>query len=451
LTVAAARLEALVPAACRLLLRVFFRRVEVTGLDRVPADGPVLFVANHVNSLIDPMLLLAALPRRVRFLAKSTLWDAAHTRLLVELAGAIPVHRRADAGGAAVSNEQAFERCRGELERGEAIALFPEGVSHSRPHLVEMRTGAARIALATATAVPVIPVGLLFDERETFRSRALVQVGETLDGGAERAAHAVDSERAVRGLTARIGEALAEVTLNFASWEEARLVERAAALLETGQAREVPGRSPLREQVGLRRALVKGAAELSVAYPDEVAAVAARVRRYDRLLRVTALRDDQLAARYPAGLVVRFALRSVFHLLLALPAAAIGTVLNAPAYWLTSALASRHGLEPDVRATWKLLGGAAVYLGVWAAEAAAAWAWLGPWAALAAAVGAPAAGWVALRFLERRDELIEEARAWLLLRLRPGVAGELRARRDDVAAALDALISRWRGRGSAVS
>jgi hypothetical protein len=58
---------------------------------------------------------------------------------------------------------------------------------------------------------------------------------------------------------------------------------------------------------------------------------------------------------------------------------------------------------------------------------------------------------VALRFLERRDELIEEARAWLLLRLRPGVAGELRARRDDVAAALDALISRWRGRGSAVS
>lgn len=446
----AARLEALVPAACRVLLRVFLRRIEVTGLEWVPAAGPVVIVANHANSLIDPMLLLAVLPRRVRFLAKSTLWDAWHTRLLVEAAGAIPVHRRADAGGAPVSNEQAFDRCRGELEKGEAIALFPEGVSHSQPHLVEMRTGAARIVLAVRAAVPVVPVGLLFDEREAFRSRALVQVGEPLDAGPERATHGADPERAVRLLTARIGEALAGVTLNFTNWEEARLVERAAALLETGRARVAPGRPPLRERVGVRRALAQGAAQVREAFPDEAAAVAARVRRYDRLLRVTGLRDDQLASRYPAGLVVRFVLRSLFHLLLALPAAAIGTLLNAPAYRLTSALASRRGLEPDVRATWKLLGGAAAYLGVWLVEAAAAWAWLGPRGALAAAVAAPATGWVALRFLERRDELIEEARAWLLLRLRPGVAGELRARREDVAAALDTLISRWRGRDPAV-
>ncbi|MFZ5787568.1 MAG: lysophospholipid acyltransferase family protein [Acidobacteriota bacterium] len=434
---------ALVPAACRLLLRVFFRRVEVSGLDRVPAGGPVLFVANHVNSLIDPMLLLATLPRRVRFLAKSTLWDAAHTRLLVELAGAIPVQRRVDAGGAPVSNEQAFESCREELGRDAAIALFPEGVSHSRPHLVEMRTGAARIALTAEAPVTVVPVGLVFDERESFSSRALVEVGEPLDTGVERAARPSDPEGAVRRLTGRIGEALAAVTLNFSTWEEARLVERAAALLETGAARDVPGRPALRERVGLRRELVRSSTALRGAFPGEVAAVAARVRRYDRLLRAAGLRDDQLAARYPGRLVARFVARAAASLFLALPAALVGLALNAAPYRLTSALASRPGLEPDVRATWKLLGGAAVYLGVWAIEAGLAWVWLGPWAALAVLVAAPATGWAALRFLEQRDELVQESRAWLLLRLRPDVAGELRRRRDEVAAALDEVAAKW--------
>ena len=59
----------------RLLLAVFFRSAEVQGLERVPASGPVLFVANHGNALIDPMVLVALLPRLPRFLAKHTLWS----------------------------------------------------------------------------------------------------------------------------------------------------------------------------------------------------------------------------------------------------------------------------------------------------------------------------------------------------------------------------------------
>ena len=53
----------------RLLVGVFYRRIEVVGAERVPAAGPLLLVANHGNSLIDPLLLLACLPRPARFLA----------------------------------------------------------------------------------------------------------------------------------------------------------------------------------------------------------------------------------------------------------------------------------------------------------------------------------------------------------------------------------------------
>ncbi len=57
----------------RTLARAFFR-VEVSGAERVPRSGPVLLVANHRNSLLDPMLLAVAAGRPVRFLAKAPLF-----------------------------------------------------------------------------------------------------------------------------------------------------------------------------------------------------------------------------------------------------------------------------------------------------------------------------------------------------------------------------------------
>ena len=89
-------LDALTLLLTRTLARVFYRSVEVTGLEHVPKDGPVLFVANHANSLVDPLLLYARMPRRARFLAKSTLWKNPLLMPLLVLAGAVPVYRKQD-------------------------------------------------------------------------------------------------------------------------------------------------------------------------------------------------------------------------------------------------------------------------------------------------------------------------------------------------------------------
>ncbi len=57
-----------------LFLRIFFRRVEAAGLERVPAEGPLLVVLNHPNALIDPLFILGLAPRPVAFLAKAPLF-----------------------------------------------------------------------------------------------------------------------------------------------------------------------------------------------------------------------------------------------------------------------------------------------------------------------------------------------------------------------------------------
>jgi 1-acyl-sn-glycerol-3-phosphate acyltransferase len=399
-------------------------------------------VANHVNGLVDPLLILGFLPVRPRFLAKSTLWRNPLLRPVLALGGVIPVYRRSDAGVDPAQNLATFDRCWELLAAGGSVALFPEGVSHSEPALQPLRTGAARIALEAERrfgplGVAILPVGLVYDARETFRSRALVQVGPPVPVDADARRGDGDQER-VRELTGRIREALDRVTLGYASWQEAALVERAADLYAESSS-ELPGDRPLAERVAIRRVVIDRYGELRQQAPEAVHDLAEQVAAYDRLLRVTRLRDDQVAALYPRRLVAAFAARTLLRLLVTLPLAAVGSVLNWPPYRIAGRLADRFSPGADTRATYKLFSSLLLYPATWTLEAVAAGLAAGPRAAVAVALLAPVAGWAAAVFHQRRRRLALETRAWLILRRHRGLVEELRARRAELRRTLAAL------------
>src|SRR5438105_2306289 len=119
-------------------VRFYYPRRTVEGLGNVPADGGAVYVANHPNGLLDPLVLRVAIGRRARFLAKSTLWGNPFGRLAMDAFECLPVYRQADVGtgeqrSETVSrNEETFARCRGELDgrrAGRRCARAP-----ARPH-----------------------------------------------------------------------------------------------------------------------------------------------------------------------------------------------------------------------------------------------------------------------------------------------------------------------------
>src|SRR5215212_763372 len=116
-------------------LTVFFRRIETVNSDIVPDGVGVIFVMNHPNGLIDPALVFVALPRRISFLAKSTLFRLPVAGWLLRTVETLPLYRRADAGEDVSQNLRTFEACRHLLLRGRCVALFPEGLSHNEPRL----------------------------------------------------------------------------------------------------------------------------------------------------------------------------------------------------------------------------------------------------------------------------------------------------------------------------
>src|ERR1700733_4590367 len=112
----------------RLLVHVFFRRIELQNGDRLPGTGAAGLVAHHLNGLVEGLLLIATLGRYPRFLGKSTLFKILPLWPFLKFAGVIPVYRAKD-GGSTDRNAATFRTCQRLLARGGLVALFPAGIS----------------------------------------------------------------------------------------------------------------------------------------------------------------------------------------------------------------------------------------------------------------------------------------------------------------------------------
>jgi 1-acyl-sn-glycerol-3-phosphate acyltransferase len=439
------RARAFLAALSRLVLKIFFRRVEVIGASRLATGGPRIVVGNHVNGLVDPLFFLGTLRLPVRLLGKSTLWRIPVLAQLMDLAGVIPVFRRQDRGFDAAGNLSAFAACHEILRRGGTVGLFPEGKSHDEPQLQPLKTGVARIAIDAEQeygplGLRIVPVGLFFDERGTFRSRALVVVGEPLDPSPEIARAATDEPRAIRELTERVADALEAITLNFASWDEARWIERGADVVLTDPRTGSRARRLATEFV-TRQRMAEGYARLVRERPAEVHAAIETIRRYERMLEAADLEDRQVVTRVDVAGALAFLGRVITRLTVLWPTAVLGLLVNGPPFAVVHAIASRFRGEPNQLATYKIFPGLLLYPAAWAAAGwlvsrAAGWPW-----GVAAFLLSPVCGWLAIRFGERLELLWSEGRAFLLLRLRRGFAAELRRRRDKVAEEIERLAA----------
>src|SRR4029450_1840113 len=203
-----------------------------------------------------PLLVGAVLRREVHFLATAALFRNSLVARFLLACGAIPVYRKqaeplAREGVGVVGAERnvdAFSACFRTLTAGGLIGIYPEGTTHAEPRGQRIKTGAARIGLeyegrrrggvgghaGGGAPLPLVPVGLTFEARKSFRGRLLVSFGEAIALGAYRDRYEEDAPKAVDGLTTTIQYEMEAQVVNVRRLDTATLI-RAVEELYRGE------------------------------------------------------------------------------------------------------------------------------------------------------------------------------------------------------------------------
>jgi 1-acyl-sn-glycerol-3-phosphate acyltransferase len=356
--------ERVLQRAGRAAARGLFRSVEVVEPEDLPTDGPQLWVASHFGAFSDPIVLLHALRRPPRFLAADGLFRVPVLGWVLRSAGAIPVRRTQDGGGAA--NATAFDAAWAALRGDVPVAIFPEGIANDAADLAPLRTGAARIALgADLPGLRIVPVGIHYQDKAGLRSRVFVDVGAPLDldgwlapnGGAPAGG---DGRALVRALTAELERRLRVVAPSFTDVGEQHALLAAASIA----LRSPDGPATYGAQADLADALTE--------LPED--------ERAQLVEAVAAYRDELDAAGVDDAAVVRADRRSLRSLLrtlvvgvFLLPPALLGAVVHVPlavVTWASGLLPVAPVTAATIRPAVAVVGAVVTWTGAswWAAR-----------------------------------------------------------------------------------
>lgn len=211
----------------RLLVRLYFLRVDSSNREAVPETGPVILAANHPSSILDSVLLSTELKRPVNYLAKSELFRSPFLARIYTWLGAIPIQR----GQGSQAMQTAFEQVFLRLEEGKCVGIFPEGRNSPHLQLANLRSGTARMALEVEArndyqlGLQVVPVGINFENRELFMSSALLRFGEAVPVADFADLHRQDPHEAILQLTRHLEQKLRQQANHLEDLKLGKLIE----------------------------------------------------------------------------------------------------------------------------------------------------------------------------------------------------------------------------------
>ena len=426
----------IIVALLRFALRVYFRRVEVVGLEHVPLGRPLIFVLNHPNALVDPAFLLCLAPRQVSFLAKAPLFRMPVLGYFVRAMDALPVYRQQDEGGDVSKNSETFVAARKLLARGGTIGICPEGVSHDEKRLRPIKTGAARIALGAVSTgevsgLQIVPAGLYYTSKTKFRSEALLYFGKPIDVEPVALEEGGIPPRAeVRELSNRIETALREVMLDAHHEEALHTATRAEKIFSAPGAAEDES---LAQELQLQQRFIKAYAILRERAPERLLRLETRITRFEEELTQAGVDPDDLSPPKSTWSVFTHLLSRVVLFLVLLGPAVVGLVVHYPAYRLGGLLATQISKnDEDVISTVKILSAMLLFPLTWLVASWISYRLWGWGLALVVLLLLPIAGYLAIRFFEGIDSFMGGSRALVFFLMRRRFFVRLLAERNAI-------------------
>jgi 1-acyl-sn-glycerol-3-phosphate acyltransferase len=379
----------------RRALDLYFVDIQSTGRELIPPSGPVIFAANHPNSIMDTVILGTQTDRTVSYMARSGLFGFFALRWLFNACGVIPVYRAQDNPAQLHRNQGSFDKAYEVLGAGGTIGIFPEGRNAPARHVRAIKTGTARIALGAEAAagfglgVQIVPVGLNFVQRDRFLSSVLIRFGTPLDTRQWADAYREDERGAVRDLTDTLQDAIRGVATHMEDDRTTALARDIYSIYgskllrdlvdDWGARRNLVGkmldhvhavhdvRTNLDDVFWVQQRIADAIAHFQGRDPVLMDRIEREVELYKSHLAQSQLRHDFMDRRPETLSVRRESIKFTAYAMCLAPLAAWGLLGNAPAYLLMR-FAALHPDDEAQRAIWAFGAGLMFFPAYWGAQ-----------------------------------------------------------------------------------
>ena len=346
----------------------FFRRISSQHVNNIPTDTPVIFVSNHPNTMIDPLVVGTTCNRKLFFFAKSTLFNNFFSKWLLPKLQLVPVYRRQDDPSQTNKNQDTFEKGFQILKNNGAFLIFPEGVSTGERTLSKIKTGAARIGFGAmvkndwALDITMIPVGLSYSNAIKFKSNVIVRYGSPISLKEFRDQYDLDEFNVVNQLTQQIETALTKLTTNVNDLASEEIVSALELIykkeLMTDLGLDLKNKS---DDFSATKGLVNGVEWYFKNKPERVEEFKEKFQNYQNHLSLLKLKDEFLDPTNKS-ITLFERIQIIAYLTLGFPIYLYGVINNIIPYKLPRLIAKQFARSKSEIAPTKLITGIGIFV-----------------------------------------------------------------------------------------
>jgi glycerol-3-phosphate O-acyltransferase/dihydroxyacetone phosphate acyltransferase len=202
-------------------VRIFFKKISITGLENIPKDKPLLFAANHVNAFMDAIVVAVFIQQELYFLTRSDVFNTPLKKWILKKMNLLPIYRLQEGADNLHKNEQVFIECYQLLDKKESILIFSEGICIQEKRLQKLKKGTARIAFGAEQFknfeldLEVVPVGINYNKPSQFRSNLNLNFGAPLQVKNYAALYKTDENKATYQFTRDLEQRMIEQMLHL--------------------------------------------------------------------------------------------------------------------------------------------------------------------------------------------------------------------------------------------
>jgi len=284
-----------------LTTKAYFRSIYVKGKEYIPQKSkPVIFVANHPSSFMDPILLAVLLNRSMYFLTRGDVFKKKYIGSFFNKLHMIPVYKPDLSPDQVYKNEMIFEKCYEHLTQNKTLIIFPEGLSKTERKLRHIKTGTARIALGAEEInnfnleLSIVPIGLNYSNPHYFKSDVFINIGYPINVKDYKEIFQKNKKEGVLQLTQRIKEELEKRIVIIDDEKHEKIIQQIEILYHSKLKNESKLGEKITQDFYLSQHIVKAVEYYSKNKPEVLEDFKQKILHYLKHLKRLRIRDTQI-------------------------------------------------------------------------------------------------------------------------------------------------------------